>query len=72
MNFAPTAGNAELFVALENEARKKIAPAGYTVCNDGHDVLLVALGQMDGGKAGVTRLVDGHGRGLRPGDDHAA
>ncbi len=50
MNFSPTAGNAELFVTLEKEARKKIAPAGYTVCNDGHDVLLVALGQMDGAK----------------------
>lgn len=50
MHFPPTAGNAELFLALENEARKKIAPAGYTVCNDGHDTLLVALGQMEAGK----------------------
>ena len=50
MHFAPTAGNAELFQALENEARKKIAPAGYTVCNDGPDALMIALGQTDGGK----------------------
>lgn len=51
MHFAPTAGNAELFAALEKEARGKIAPAGYTVCNDSHDALMVALGQLDRGKA---------------------
>jgi uncharacterized membrane protein len=50
MKFGPNAGNAELFQALESEARKKIAPAGYTVCNDGPDALMIALGQMDGGK----------------------
>jgi uncharacterized membrane protein len=50
MHFNPNAGNAELFQTLESEARKKIAPAGYTVCNDGRDTMLVALGQMDGGK----------------------
>ncbi len=50
MRFAPTAGNAELFAALENEARSKIAPAGYTICNDSHDALLVALGQIERGK----------------------
>ncbi len=47
MHFAPDAGNAELFGALEQEARKKTAPAGYTVCNEGGEALLVALGQMD-------------------------
>jgi len=36
------AGNAELFTALEQEAQKKVAPAGYTVCNDGKAELLVA------------------------------
>lgn len=51
MKFSPTAGNAELFQALEKEAQAKIAPAGYTVCNDTQDVLLVALGQRDRGKA---------------------
>jgi uncharacterized membrane protein len=50
MKFAFNAGNAELFDTLEREARKKIAPAGYTVCNDSRDVLLVALGQTEGGK----------------------
>jgi uncharacterized membrane protein len=50
MNFGPNAGNAELFLALEREARKKIAPAGYTVCNDSPDALMIALGQADAGK----------------------
>ena len=50
MRFAPDAGNAQLFEALEREARKKIAPAGYTVCNESREPLLVALGQMEGGK----------------------
>ena len=49
MHFAPDAGNVELFNALEQEARKKTAPAGYTVCNDGREVLLVALGRMEAG-----------------------
>ena len=49
MHFAADAGNAELFSALEQQARKKTAPAGYTVCNDGREALLVALGQMDAG-----------------------
>jgi uncharacterized membrane protein len=43
------AGNAELFMVLEKEARKKIAPAGYTVCNDAGETLLVALGQIEPG-----------------------
>ncbi len=47
MHFAPTAGNDELFAALEGEARKKIAPAGYTVCNESREALLVALGQTE-------------------------
>jgi uncharacterized membrane protein len=47
----PQAGNAELFNALEAGARKTTAPAGYTVCNDTRDLLLVALGRADGGKA---------------------
>jgi uncharacterized membrane protein len=50
MRFSPTAGNAELFAVLEKEARGKIAPAGYTVCNDTHDALMVALGTLDHGK----------------------
>jgi uncharacterized membrane protein len=51
MHFAADAGNAELFTVLEREARKRIAPAGYTVCNDAREPLLVALGQMDNGNA---------------------
>ncbi len=50
MKFAVTAGNTELFDTLEREARKRIAPAGYTACNETRDVLLVALGQIEGGK----------------------
>jgi uncharacterized membrane protein len=49
MKFADTAGNAELFAALEQQATRKIAPAGYTVCNDSREALLVALGQMESG-----------------------
>jgi uncharacterized membrane protein len=51
MHFAVDAGNAELFTVLEGEARKRIAPAGYTVCNDAREPLLVALGQIDKGNA---------------------
>jgi uncharacterized membrane protein len=50
MRFTPTDGNVELFNALEREARKTIAPAGYTVCNDSREAMLVALAQRDGGK----------------------
>jgi uncharacterized membrane protein len=50
MKFAPTAGNAELFTALEAQAARKTAPAGYTVCNDARETLLVALGQMESGQ----------------------
>ena len=45
MHFAPTAGNTELFASLEAEAQKKTAPAGFTVCNDGKDELMVAMGE---------------------------
>jgi uncharacterized membrane protein len=51
MRFKFSDGNVELFNVLEREARKSIAPAGYTVCNDGKEALLVALAQKDGGKA---------------------
>ena len=51
MHFSPNAGNVELFQALEREAKARIAPAGYTVCNDSHDILLVALGGMERGQA---------------------
>lgn len=51
MRFTDKDGNTELFDALEREARKTIAPAGYTVCNEAKDALMVALAQDDGGKA---------------------
>jgi uncharacterized membrane protein len=51
MRFTDKEGNTELFDALEREARKAVAPAGYTVCNEAKDPLLVALAQNDGGKA---------------------
>ena len=51
MHFAIDAGNVELFTVLEQQARKRIAPAGYTVCNDAREPLLVALGQIDKGNA---------------------
>lgn len=54
MHFAPTAGNVELFAALESEAQKKTAPAGYTVCNDGKEELLVAMGEANA-KGQVSR-----------------
>jgi uncharacterized membrane protein len=44
MRFTAEAGNAELFAALETEALKTSAPAGYTVCNDTTQGLSVALG----------------------------
>lgn len=50
MHFSPNAGNVELFQALERQAKARIAPAGYTVCNDSRDVLLVALGEMERGQ----------------------
>ena len=70
MKFPATAGNAELFNALEREARKKIAPAGYTACNETRDVLLVALGMMEGGKP-VSRGWWTVESGLRQGHHHA-
>jgi len=51
MHFSPQAGNADLFNALEVQAMKTAAPAGYTVCNDTRALLLVALAQIAGGKA---------------------
>lgn len=48
---APDAGNRELFTALERAATRTTAPAGYTVCNDGRDTLLVALGEVLRGRS---------------------
>ncbi len=42
--------NAAFFTLMENEARKRTAPTGYTVCNDGKAPLDVALAQTIKGK----------------------
>jgi uncharacterized membrane protein len=52
VHLSDQAGNAELFTALEQEAQKKVAPAGYTVCNDGKAELLVAT--ADKGAKGIV------------------
>jgi uncharacterized membrane protein len=49
MRLDANAGNAALFNALEQHARTRIAPAGYTVCNESRDALLVALGRKEPG-----------------------
>jgi uncharacterized membrane protein len=49
MRFDANAGNAALFNTLEQQARTRIAPAGYTVCNESRDALLVALGRKEAG-----------------------
>ena len=54
MHFPPTAGNDTLFAGLESEALKHTAPAGYTVCNDAGEELLVAIGDP-AGKTPVSR-----------------
>lgn len=45
---APTASAADLFDALETEALKSSAPAGYSVCNDTAKSVAVAIGQKAG------------------------
>jgi uncharacterized membrane protein len=51
-NMPDRAGNAELFTALEQQALKSNAPAGYTICNDGKVLLEAALAET--GKAGTS------------------
>ena len=53
MKFTPNAGNTELFAALESQALKTVVPAGYTVCNERKDELLVAMGER--GKTVISR-----------------
>jgi len=47
----PDAGNRELFTALERAAARTAAPAGYTVCNETREMLLVALGEVPRGRS---------------------
>jgi len=44
MRLSSNAGNADLLDALETEALKSSAPAGYTVCNDGQSEIWAAIG----------------------------
>jgi uncharacterized membrane protein len=53
MHFPEKAGNPELFIALEREASRTNAPAGYTLCNDGKVLLEAALAQTDKDKSVV-------------------
>ena len=45
MHFGPDDGNDVLFQALETQAEKSVVPAGYTVCNDGKDDVMVAIAE---------------------------
>ena len=54
MRFDALAGNGVLFRVLESQARVKVAPAGYTVCNESGESLLVALGQKEPGAKSVS------------------
>jgi len=45
MKMPPNTNAADLFDALETDAMKMTAPAGYTICNDGKDPLLAAIAQ---------------------------
>jgi uncharacterized membrane protein len=44
MRLSSNAGDADLLDALETEALKSSAPAGYTVCNDGQAEIWAAIG----------------------------
>ena len=53
MRFPEKAGNPELFMALEREASRTNAPAGYTICNDGKVLMEAALAQADKGTSSM-------------------
>jgi len=48
MRLPPDANNADLFDALETEAMKVAAPAGYSICNDTDAAFWAALGEKSG------------------------
>jgi uncharacterized membrane protein len=54
LHLSDKAGTAGLFDALETEALRDAAPAGYTVCNDTEKPVFAALGEQDG-KGFVSR-----------------
>ena len=50
LNMNPQATSSDIFDALETEALKTTAPAGYAVCNDTLKAIWVALGTRNGDK----------------------
>jgi uncharacterized membrane protein len=50
MNMAANATPSDLFDALETEALKTTAPAGYAICDDSDKAIWVALGENKGAK----------------------
>jgi uncharacterized membrane protein len=48
MKLPANATAADLFDALETEALKAAAPAGYSICNDGNDAIWAAIGLKTG------------------------
>jgi uncharacterized membrane protein len=54
MKLPAEASARDLFDALETEAMKAAAPAGYSICNDSDSAIWAALG-MKAGKAWLTR-----------------
>jgi uncharacterized membrane protein len=50
LNMNPKASTSDLFDALETEALKSTAPAGYAVCNDTSKAIWAALGLNSAGK----------------------
>ena len=50
LNMNPKASTSDLFDALETEALKTTAPAGYAVCNDTTKAIWAALGLKNGDK----------------------
>jgi uncharacterized membrane protein len=48
MKLSETASNADLYAALETEALKASAPAGYSVCNDSDGDVWTAIGLKSG------------------------
>jgi uncharacterized membrane protein len=54
MKLAANSSPDDLFDALETEALKAAAPAGYSICNDGDSVIWAALG-LQSGKNWIAR-----------------
>ena len=66
LNINPNASTSDLFDALETQALKTTAPAGYAVCNDTAKAIWAALG-LKTGQMAVARVVEDRRRRLREG-----